>query len=613
MKKRKGFIHLIKWATPYVPLMIVIIACTIINPFLYSYVPQFIKYVVDVIFQGSIEGSTTLPSFCMNYYNSIADKLTAVTVVGISLVLFQLIRGSIMFLDGYNKGKFAENIAYDMRNKLYSHIQGLSYQYHNNADTGDLIQRCTSDVDTVKGFLSSQLPQLLYIITSVAAGAYQMAKINVGIMLVTSVVLPLTLTFSIFYFKYVKKRFEEIEEVEADMTTVLQENVNGVRVVKAFNNEIYEVEKFEKRNAAFCNKNRKLINAMAYYWGFSDFLTLLQYLATVSYSIYLAEKGFISTGDIIVCLMYIGMLVWPIRGLGRIIGDFGKATVAAARVNEILEIPNEYGHDGTLEPPIYGNIEFKDVTFKFDDNDKHLLNGINFTINSGETVAIIGKTGSGKSTIAGILVRLLAYDQGSIKIDGVELKDIRKNWIRENIGIILQDPFLYATSVYENIKIAAKEIEPEKVYQAAQIAAIHKDIINFEEGYNTLVGEKGVTLSGGQKQRIAIARMLLLNKPVLIFDDSLSAVDTSTDLEIRNSLKINNNELTSIIITHRITTAKEADKIIVLEDGKVAAVGNHQQLASQEGLYKHLWEIQGALESEFVKEVEKGGEPDDTI
>jgi len=304
--------------------------------------------------------------------------------------------------------------------------------------------------------------------------------------------------------------------------------------------------------------------------------------------------------------MYIGMLVYPIRGLGRIIGDFGKSTVAAQRIDEILAEPSEYLDDGTLEPVINGNIKFANVSFKFSDTDKHLLKNVNFEIKSGETVAIIGKTGSGKSTIANILVRMLDYHQGQIIINGVELRDIKKQWVRKNIGIILQDPFLYAKTVLENIKIGNRHLDNDQVFQAAKTAAIDKDIENFVSGYDTLVGEKGVTLSGGQKQRISIARMLILNKPVLVFDDSLSAVDTKTDLMIRNALKIKDKNLTSIIITHRITTAKEADKIIVLENGVVSEIGTHKELAQKEGLYKRLWDIQGALESKFLDIVEGG-------
>ncbi|MDD3107351.1 MAG: ABC transporter ATP-binding protein, partial [Bacilli bacterium] len=257
-------------------------------------------------------------------------------------------------------------------------------------------------------------------------------------------------------------------------------------------------------------------------------------------------------------------------------------------------------------PIINGNISFENVSFKFNDTDKHLLNNVNFEIKAGETVAIIGKTGSGKSTIANILVRMLDYDQGQIKINGVELKTIKKHWVRKNIGIILQDPFLYAKTVLENIKIGNRHLDNDKVFQAAKTAAIDKDIEGFISGYDTLVGEKGVTLSGGQKQRIAIARMLILNKPVLVFDDSLSAVDTKTDLMIRNALKEKDKNLTSIIITHRITTAKEADKIIVLENGVVSEIGTHKELAKKEGLYKRLWDIQGALESEFLGLIEGG-------
>ena len=299
------------------------------------------------------------------------------------------------------------------------------------------------------------------------------------------------------------------------------------------------------------------------------------------------------------------MLVYPIRSLGRIIGDFGKSTVAAKRIEEILITQDEYKNDGHLQTCIEGDIEFDHVSFKFDDTDKHLLNDVTFTINPGETVAIVGKTGCGKSTIANILVRMLDYDQGSIKLNGVELKDIKKKHVRENIGIILQDPFLYAKSIYENIGVALPDLNQDHIHNAAKTAAIHNDILNFDKGYNTLVGEKGVTLSGGQKQRIAIARMLVLNKPIIIFDDSLSALDTKTDLQIRNALKLKDEKMTSIIITHRITTAKEADKIIVLENGKVSAIGTHEQLSKVEGLYKSLWDIQGALEEEFLKMVDK--------
>ncbi|MCK9470863.1 MAG: ABC transporter ATP-binding protein [Bacilli bacterium] len=604
--KKNGVRNLFKWAGPYVHLVVIILVFSVVNPFLYSFVPQFLRYVVDVILKGSLEGSSknTLPSFLIEFFSKFEKPLTAIFIVGLSLVIYQTLRGVLMFLNGYIRGKLAENIAYDMRTNLYSHIQNLSYTYHNNVDTGDLIQRCTSDVDTVKSFLSAQLPELMYIIGSVVSGAIQLYLINANLMLVSIIVVPFTLTASIFYFRYTKKKFSEIEEVEASMTTVLQESINGVRVVKAFANEKYEIDKFETQSEKYKKENQKLNNVVALYWGSSDFVTVMQYVITIAFAITLFEKGGISTGDIIAALMYIGMLVWPVRGLGRIIGDFGKATVASGRISEILDLDDDYKNDGHLKNEIKGNIEFKNVSFTFSDSNQHVLKDVSFEIKQGETIAIVGKTGSGKSTVVNLLVRMLENDSGEIIVDGVNIKDIKKQWIRENIGIILQDPFLYAATIYENIKIGIDDVEEEKVYEAAKIAAIHDDVMQFDKGYETLVGEKGVTLSGGQKQRVAIARMLLLNKPVIIFDDSLSAVDTITDLAIRRALHDKSKNLTSIIITHRITTAKEADKIIVLEDGKVAAIGTHEELAWKEGLYKQLWSIQGALEDEFLSFVE---------
>ncbi len=592
---------LFRWIAPYIPLFLLVLFLTIITPITYSFVPQFFKYVIDIILGQNPTSEVTLPTFLTDFYRTFTDPGKAILAVSGTLILYQLIRASgLLFMNSYLKGVLAEKMAMDMRTKTYRHIQNLSFSYHSNVDTGDLMQRCTSDVETIKTFMANQFPSLFHIIGSVGAGIVQMAFISPTLMLVTLAVIPITVVMSIIYFQYIKKQFTKIEESEANMTTVLQENVNGVRVVKAFANEHFEIEKFDKQSRRFSDESIHFSNVMAMYWGVSDGLINLQYGATLLTAIFLAKSGLVSVGDIMAALMYIGAIVYPIRNLGRIIKDMGRAIVSSKRLDEILTIPDEYVNNGIQKPEIKGHIVFRDVAFKFDDTEKHLLDGVNFTILPGETVAIIGKTGSGKSTIANLICRMLDYSKGSILLDGVELKDIDKHWVREHVGILLQDPFLYAKSILENIKIANREIPNDKVYNVAKVASVHEDIKSFKEGYNTLVGEKGVTLSGGQKQRLAIARMLVLNKPIMIFDDSLSAVDTATDVNIRNALKRENKALTSIIITHRITTAKEADKIIVLESGKVSAIGTHQQLANQEGLYQSLWAIQGALEEEFT-------------
>ena len=596
---------LLKWARPFIFLLIIICVLTIVIPVTYSYVPQFTKYVFDnIVIVNQDQQQNTLPLFLLNFFNSF-EPLNALIVVAVCLIIFQVLRGGLMLINGYLKGCFSEGIAQNMRNSLFKHIGNLSFSYHNNVDSGDLIQRCTSDIETIKTFISSQLPEILYIFASLISGAVQMASINVGIMLITLCVVPINLIISSIYFKYVSRKFDEIEKVEANMTSCIEENVNGARVVKAFAREKEEIEKFDKKNSNYKTEVEYLNRAMAWFWGISDGITILQYAVTIGYCIFLAERGLVGPGDIIVCISYISMLVYPIRSLGRIIGNFGKSIVAARRVDEILTQPDEYTIDGSLKPEIKGNISFNNVSFTFDDATYPLLKNISFNINAGETIAIVGKTGCGKSTVVHILERLLEYTDGSILIDGVELKDINKKHLRNNIGIVLQDPFLYNKNIFDNVKISAPNKTKEEVYNATMMAHVHNDILNFDKKYETLVGEKGVTLSGGQKQRLAIARMLILNKPVIIFDDSLSAVDTETDKAIRNSLKKMGREITTIIITHRITTAKEADKIIVLDNGRVADIGTHNELASREGLYASLWAIQGALEDEFLNLVER--------
>lgn len=602
----KGFKLLGQLIIKYLPLLLIVLVFAFIDPVSYTYVPMFIKYVFMVL-NGETLGDVRLPTFLIEFFASFGSTGRILLMVGLVLFGFQMMRGLVKFLFGFFRDKLGEAISKDYRMKMYDHIQSLPYSFHNNVDTGDLIQRCTTDIEVVRTFVSRQIPDIVYIIATVGGAVYQMLYINSTLMLVSMIIMPVMFISSFFYFRYVRKEYTKIEESEAKLTTILQENLSGVRVVKAFANEKYELDKFQKQNEDYKTKNIKFNNVSSVFWGLGDMVITLQYLLSTAVAVTLARSGAVDTSDIAAALMLIGSFIWPIRGLGRIIGDLGKSVVSANRIKEILDKQSEFVNDGSLTPIVDGKIDFQNVHFQFDDTNQKLLNGVTFSISPGETVAIMGKTGSGKSTIANLLTRLLDYQEGSILINGIELKEIKKRYIRKQIGLVLQDPFLFSKTVYENIAIANLNANPEKVYAAAKIAAIDKDINGFEKGYDTLVGEKGTTLSGGQKQRVAIARMLVDDKPILIFDDSLSAVDTQTDLMIRNALHNREQKTTTIIITHRITTAKQADKIIVLEDGKVSQVGTHETLVKEEGLYQKLWDIQGQLEQEFLKVLNEGG------
>ncbi len=602
MKKVK---MLFKWGIKYWYMTVFVLFTTVILQYLYSEIPLFIQYGIKVL-----EGATPdvgLQKIFLEILKKYDDIITILLCLAIFIVSLQGVRSVLRFLDSYTKNKMNENIAKDLRDSIYKHVDKLSYSYHNNVDTGDLIQRCTTDVETTSRFVSSRFIDFVHIISTIIIGAYRVGSINITLMLVSLIIIPITGVASIIYFRYVRKKFKEIEDSESKMTTIIQENLASVRVVRAFNTEKYEMDKMDKQSQDYMNKGLKFSKVMAFYWGASDALTMVQYTLTIAVSISLAKQGLVDAADISACLMLMGMLIWPVRGLGRIISDFGKALVAAERIDEILSIPTEYVEDGTKEPEIKGNIEFRNVSFKFDDTDKYLLNNISFEIKQGETIAIVGKTGSGKSTLMNILTRMVDYNMGEIYLDGFELKEIKKQHVRKNIGTVLQNPFLFSKTIYDNIAIADNKVKKENVYEAARIAVLQEEIDKFEEGYDTIVGERGTTLSGGQKQRVAIARILTSDKPVIVFDDSLSAVDTETDLMIRRALKEKNKDTTTIIITHRTTTAKEADKIIVLDNGIVSEMGTHEELAYGNGLYSKLWSIQGKLEEEFLK-VLNGGE-----
>lgn len=601
MKRIKNLFKLLKGNTG---LVWVVIVLTIIHRLTYSYIPLFTEILLqklnlhlDPTFETT---KVNLPKIILDFINNNVDILNVVLSVVIALILWQIMRYFFMYFENLFKGVLSENVGRKTRLKSYDHIQNLSYEYHNNVDSGDLIQRVTSDIELTKDFVSYRFMDLLATFSSMFFGAYQMYFVNKTIMFVSLAIIPLVGVASIIYFRKVDLLFQNVEEKEAELMVVIQENVSASKVVRAFANEKYETEKLEEKNKNFKDADIKASKVVAVYWGSMDLLMMLQYMTVLLIGIYYAQKGLMDVAKISSAIMLSGMLIWPIRGLGRIINDFGKALVAADRLDEILKIEDEYIIDGSKKPLIEGHIIFNNVSFKFRDDKDYLFKNISFEIKPGETIAIIGKTGSGKSTIINILLRMYEYE-GSITIDGIELREINKKHLRSSVGTVLQDPFLYSKTVFENIAIANKKASKDLIYNASQIAALERDINTFQDGYDTIVGEQGTTLSGGQKQRVAIARILVSDKPIIIFDDALSALDNKTDLDIRTALKKSNKNHTNIIITHRMTTAKEADKIIVLNEGVIENIGTHNELSKTPGLYSQLWEIQGKLEDEFLE------------
>lgn len=542
------------------------------------------------------------PNIIVNMIDSIggvAVLKTNLWILAFALIFLTIIQGIFLYTKGKWSNSAAESIAKNIREKLYDHIQNLPYNYHVKAETGDLIQRCTSDLDTIRKFLAIQFVEIGRAVFMLIFIGIIMFSLDVKMALISMSVVPIIFSFSVIFFLMVKKAFKLSDEAEAELSTVLQENLNGVRVVRAFSKEKFEIEKFDEKNENFRHLTYKLIKLLAGYWALSDLLSLIQIGLVLILGVYWTVNNEITLGTLVVFTTYEGMLLWPVRQLGRILTDLGKSLVSLDRIGEILENPIEQKESHEIMPKINGDIEFNNVSFSYDNYNK-ILSNVSFKVKKGETIAIMGKTGSGKSSLVHLLARLYDYDSGSIKIDDIELKNIDKKWIRKNIGIVLQEPFLYSRSIKDNISITNSKAKENQIVDSARIASIHNVILGFNKGYETPVGEKGVTLSGGQKQRIAIARTIINDSPILIFDDSLSAVDTETDLTIRNALKMRKKDVTTFIISHRITTVAEADRIIILEDGKIVEMGNHNQLIKRNGLYKKVFEIQNG--QNFEKE-----------
>lgn len=519
-------------------------------------------------------------------------------IMGILLVLATGINAAAVYLRRSQIAYGAERMSYNMRNRLYSHLANVPYDYYKHISSGDVIQRCTSDVDTIKRFVQNQLLEIIRTVIMVVTAAIILFGMNAKLALLSVAIMPLLAFVSFIYFKGVKSQFTLADEAEGLLSAVIQENASGMRVVRAFGQQKNELENFTEKNTDFRKKNLRLLNLMAFYWSGTDVLGYLQIALSICLCIIAVINGEITVGEMLVFSSYTTMLVWPVRQLGRILADLGKASVSLDRITEVLSVPVEAEPGLAKTPEISGRVEFRHVGFGYEDG-QDVLKDISFTAAPGETVAILGSTGSGKSSLVQLLQRLYTCREGEILIDGININDIEKHHLRRNIGIVLQEPFLYSRSIIDNIRISDPGAAASEVYSAAQTAAVHDVIMSFEHGYDTVVGERGVTLSGGQKQRVAIARMLMQKAPIIIFDDSMSAVDTETDAAIRDALQSRQEHCTTFIISHRITTLSRADKIIVLEGGRLVQMGTHDELISVDGLYKRIADIQNLLEVEL--------------
>jgi ATP-binding cassette subfamily B protein len=549
-------------------------------------IPVVMRYTIDVIIGHKVLETSNWLLYLTN------NKLVG---AGLLIIVLTLIRGLFLFLKSFYSAKAAENISKNIKNKVIKHLHDVKFSFYSTHDTGDLIQRSTSDVETIRKFLSVQIVQVINIILMVSIIAYIMYGLSPKLTAIALCLTPFIIAFSFWFFFTIRKKFKVTDEAEGKLSSVLQENLNGIKVVKAFGREPFEIERFEKVNKDHSKKIATLVKSFAYYWSLSDVMCFTQVALVVIFGSLWAINGDITVGVLFAFITYEGMLLFPIRMLGRVLSEFGKALVSVDRIYEILNTEKEEIEDGNLTPEIKGEIEFKNVNFEYE-KDKKVLEDISFHVYSGETIGILGTTGSGKSTLGYLMTRLYDATEGTIELDGIDIKNIKKKWIRKNVSLILQETFLYAKSIKENIGIRHKDATKDDIIRASKVAALHENVTNFEEGYNTLVGEKGVSLSGGQRQRVAIARTIIKPTKIMIFDDSLSAVDTETDQMIRRALKREFNKTTTFIVSHRIQTLSETDRILVVEDGKITAFGKHEELINKDGLYKRIYQIQNNID-----------------
>lgn len=563
--------------------------------------PQIIRMAVDNVIGGNPSEFSDSIMNIVNIFGGFTYLKTHLWIMALAIVVTALVKVIFQYVFRVSNTKASETLVKNMRDSLFSHIEHLPYSWHMKNRTGDIIQRCTSDIDTVKNFVSEQLTSVFRIVILLVLSVSFMLSMDIVLTVIALAPMPFIIFYSFLFHKKIGRGFKECDENEGILSAMAQENLTGVRVVRTFGREEYERERFVAQNEKYTGLWVKLAKVMSRFWSTSDILSGLQVMLVVIFGAVFCINKTMSAGEYIAFISYNSLLVWPIRQLGRMISDMSQAGVAAGRIHYIMESDIEADKSDAVTPPMDGDIVFDNVSFAYEGCSEALSN-ISFTMKGGSTLGILGGTGSGKSTLMLLLDRLydLPENSGRITIGGVDIADIKAEHLRSNIGMVLQEPYLFSRTLAENIGITRPDITLSEIREAARTACMEETISGFKKGYDTFVGERGVTLSGGQKQRTAIARILTQNTPIMIFDDSLSAVDTETDEKIRNALEKHFDKSSVILISHRITTLSKADKIIVLEHGRIVEEGTHQILKSAGGIYQKIYKIQSGGKDENV-------------
>ena len=554
--------------------------------------PQVIRVTVDSVINDQ---PFSLPGFVLSWIDSFGGRealRSHIIVCAAAALLFAVINGVANFVSRMNLAKGCEGAVESLRNTLFGHIQRLPYAWHNSHQIGDIIQRCTQDVELIRRFVNEQLMTVIHTLLAIAISLSLMFTMNVQLSLVVLCFIPLVLGYSMIFFVLVGKKFDQADRTEGELTALVQENLTGVRVVRAFGRERFEIERFNKKNQEFADLWSHLGRILGVDWGLGELFAGLQALVIMVIGVFFVERGSITEGEFLAFTAYNSMLAWPVAQLGRVLSELSKPSISSTRLFDILDAAEETDCEHPRTPPMDGDIVFDHVSFGYG-SEPGVLKDVSFTIKAGTTFGILGATGSGKSTLMYLLDRLyeLPEGQGRITVGGADIRDIKLSHLRHGIGMVLQEPFLFSKTFRESIADGARRSDLETVRKYARMAVIDDAIEGFAQGYETPIGERGVTISGGQKQRVAIARMLMQDTPIKVFDDSLSAVDMETDAKIRQSIKENVHG-TTILIAHRITTLMNADQILVLEKGKVAQMGTHQELIAQDGIYKRIYDMQ---------------------